>query len=275
MDFGSNSDFSVSCWVQEPESPFGNITTAIGNINDGSCGWLLFSSSGYGIFGESANYWTTLTCGLNPDSGTNFTFSQTVESTGWIHFVVVFARSAGCVWYYVNGSLAGENLIPPNTGDFGTGPLRIFGNNNGGAIYPQIGEVCVWNRALSGPEIAGIYNAGLNAGENVVAYSAGTTPNPNPTEPLNMVHSTLQDLELLEAWHSAPMPIPVVASTYDNANKLQLTIYGMPWLNYTLLSTTNLATSSWQVYTTNVLESSTNMAWNPSARSSFYRASYP
>jgi hypothetical protein len=230
LDLGTNTDFTVGFWAWMPA----NGDVYVGNISEGAqpepSWWIDFND---GI----------LTSQLQPDAGGNIVlapYSATNflahQASQWFYITLVVTRQGGIAQYYINGSRIGQNPISIGTGGFGSGNIIMGGNSS--AASGLLNEVSVWRRALGPSEISSIYNAGTK-GSNVVAYSGTTQRNPNPAEPIPLIDTTLQNLQLLLAFHNSPPP-PSLLTAQPNNGGMQLQILGEPGMSYTLQTSSNL-----------------------------------
>lgn len=264
LAFGSGTDFSVGFWAWMPVQGDVYIGSAPEDAQTGASWWIDFN-----------NGWT-VTSQLQPDVGnnialepyaaTNFVANQT---SAWFYVTVVVTRAGGVAEYYIDGSKVGQNMIVDGTGAFGTGNLYIGGDGSSGAAL--INEVSVWRRALGPSEISRIYNAGI-AGMDVPAYSGTVQRSSSPTEPLALIDTTLQNLQILQAFHNSSPPVPIIQPTsLSGRTGLQLQILGEPGMNYILQSSSDLR--NWQPYQSNILESAiVQIPTSATTKAMFFRA---
>jgi hypothetical protein len=127
--------------------------------------------SGTDTAGRNMNYgiWMTsaerIQAGFETGPGTDFyTTSPASYSNGQWHYAVVTYDGSTAVRLYIDGvqvsSISTSGAIPDKTG---TQPVRIGANSLAlnGFFTGNVDEVRVWNRALSGTEIANAYNNGV------------------------------------------------------------------------------------------------------------------
>ena len=172
---------------------------------------------------------------------------------------MVFSAKAGIIRGYLNGSLIGQQPLPADGSALGFNDLLVAGfSNESDANRTEIGEVTIWKRALAAFEVANMYNAVAPKFQATIQASKMLASQSFPTEPLSIVHSTINDLKLLQSVTSQAPPIPRMVGSYS-MNSIMLTVYGQPGVYYALQSSANL--KNWTTYTTSLLEgSSTNIA---------------
>lgn len=107
----------------------------------------------------------------------NGTVSWTPSSTTWYYLSMVYTASAGSISFYVNGSQQGTTQTGYPTTLNNTSKQTVIGNllsstgvDEGISFGGLIDECGVWSRALSGSEIASLYNAGAG-----LSYPFGVT----------------------------------------------------------------------------------------------------
>ncbi len=117
--------------------------------------------------------------------------------TGW-HHVAMVIDSSGVPTGYVDGSpvgpFSGSNPLAPS-GNTNIGGYNISGfNRHATAVIDEVG---VWNRALSGSEITGLYSGGVGktCPEPSPTPTPSASPSPSPTnyfsvDPAGVVSST-------------------------------------------------------------------------------------
>jgi hypothetical protein len=256
LSFQVGVDFTVAFWASMP--PYGDVY--VGNLPPtnqiGSGWWVNFSDS------------RALGIHLQGDGGTDTPFYPSIHistnramSSQWFYVAFVVARSAGLVQYYVNGAKYGQLILSKSTGGFGAGNLVVGGKMGLGSIagggqtnvyQPLINELSLWRRALGGTEIASIYNAGLK-GLGIIPYSGGLQRSPTPTESLALVHDTMLNLKLMQAFHDAPVPPSRLSYVFAPGSGLQMQVFGQPGMNYSLQTSSDLL--NWQTSQANILES--------------------
>ena len=187
---------------------------------------------------------------------------------GWAHYVFVFARSAGIVQCYMNGSLVGSSVLSDNGGDLGHSPIEAIATSGGSTLL--LNEVSIWGRALGAAEIASVYSGGVS-GMGVVDLSRGFQRNPNPAEPFSIVHYTMQDLQLMSSVVASPIPTPILTMSASTKTNLEIQVYGVPGWNYTVQASSNL--TSWTPFLTNVQEAVPASISKITSGNRFFRAS--
>jgi hypothetical protein len=252
--FSATNDFSISFWATFPDSKGGVV---VGDLE--SPGWSVMLSSN-GLTG-----WWTSTGG----STTNFTFGSLSNIVFLNHCVVVFSATTGVIRGYINGALMGQEIFSTDTSSLGNNEVMIGGfSDTQDPTRTSIGEVTVWNRALAAVEVASIFNASTPRFEPLTTVGKQTTGQTFPTEPLSLVHSTINDLKLLQGEMSLPSPTPSLSAALSTSN-MSLTVYGRPGSYYTLQSSSDFR--NWEPYSSSVLEgAATNIP--PQAPAKFFRA---
>jgi hypothetical protein len=169
-DIGSNSSlqlskFSISAWFRTNMNiPFGN---EIFIVKKGELGLEDPGTNlNYGIWMTALE---TLSAGFESTNGTNYYIHSRVPYNNyqWHHVVATYDGSV--LRLYIDGvqvvkSILTDGAIPDNTG---TEPLRIGAESSLVEILPRdnfvgnIDEVRVWNRGLTGTEIANGYRTGI------------------------------------------------------------------------------------------------------------------
>jgi hypothetical protein len=257
--FSSSNDFSVSFWATFPDKDSGVL---VGSTNTGAPGWSFMLASN-GLSG----WWST-------SDGTNVTFSfaSSNDVAALDHCVVVFSAKAGVVRGYLNGSLVGQMPLPADDSGLGTNDLFVGGFTGlSDPIRTAIGEVAIWNRALASSDVAKLYASATANFKPVLSVSKVTPANTFPTEPLSIVHSTVNDIKLLQKVASLAAPAPRISATASKSNMV-VAVYGQPGLYYSLQSSADLL--NWHTYTSNVLEGSATAIPTQSPRL-FLRAVIP
>jgi large repetitive protein len=157
----TSQSFTVSAWA---------------NLSSLAANSTLVSQNGAVENGFELHYATTLGWSfsrMSADSTSHTTANATTGTitapTGvWTHVVGVFNAATGTVSVYVNGVNNPADNATMTTPWNATGPLQIGRRLNGGAygeyLTGSVANVQVYNRALSGSEVAALYNAGQNGG---------------------------------------------------------------------------------------------------------------
>lgn len=97
---------------------------------------------------------------LNGGLGTGSYVQESLNTTDWIHFVLVFNTQTGLVKLYKNGVLrdtdlySDYNIVPGN----GTAPLRIGTRDFNSYFQGDIDDVKIYNRELSATEVRALFN---------------------------------------------------------------------------------------------------------------------
>jgi len=147
LNFGTG-DFSVSFWINS----FGQYANYPA-IFSASSGWYLNTFKICMVAGDNQRV------GFEHNGGSSFTSTFELVPNTWYH-VVIFRRG-GVFYMFINGilnnSVSDANLV--NLGDGGT--VIGGGNWDGGSsyFYGKLNGFCVYNRALSVPEILQNYKS--------------------------------------------------------------------------------------------------------------------
>lgn len=173
LDVGD--DFSVSVWVQPNAPGTGATRIPVARYLAGSNkrSWVLslrYADTPQRVFGVVGEGAAALII---------YAFNQTLPTTGWHHYVMVYSKSAGAglrVRLYYDGAevpvstLLADVAASPFATDIG---LRI-GNDNDGtsatAWKGDIGTTILLNRAITQSEASSLYNTGA------ARIAAGGTP---------------------------------------------------------------------------------------------------
>lgn len=144
---------TVSAWVNAT-----SVTgTAIIATSDQSTGyvWSLRSVSG------------AITCLVSDTGGTTWTGTGPSFTTGSLqHLCFTWNQAAGgSMALYVNGVSQSLSMSGTNPTSIYLNGITIGGNYSGSTFNftGTIEDVCVWNSALTGPQIQSIYNAGIQS----------------------------------------------------------------------------------------------------------------
>jgi len=139
--FNPSNDYSISFWAKP--SVLVDYFTLIGNGEPPS--FHIHSDASGNLI-------------LNNASAADVNVANVFTAEAWVH--VVATRSAGNADIYKNGTSAYSNLfgvtyaVPPSIAIGGLSTEANF------FMTGQMDAVGIWNRALSEPEIAGLYNNG-------------------------------------------------------------------------------------------------------------------
>ena len=118
------------------------------------------------------------------NAGVNFTFNAGALSTGaWDHIVMTW-NSGGYMVVYVNGlaadsMAASANPIGANSEPFIIGVSPWTQSPTALAVYGDLDDIGVWNRALSAAEVLALYQ-GIPQGVNEAERESGILLYPNP-----------------------------------------------------------------------------------------------
>lgn len=163
LDVGD--DFSVSVWVQPNAPGTGATRVPVGRYLAGSNkrSWILsfrYADSPQRVYGVIGN---------GTGNPVLYVFNQTLPTSGWHHYVMVYSNSAGTgnrVKMYYNGaemtltSAAADASTSPFATDIG---VRIGNDNDGTAATAwkgDVDDVRIYNRAMTAAEAAAIYSSG-------------------------------------------------------------------------------------------------------------------
>lgn len=148
LSFGPG-DFSVAFWMNP--STWGSNTTmgVVGQkADDTTDGWVFYHDPYEGLGKINARLALT----------NNFVSNSTIPNNRWTF--VVFIRSAGYIYWYINGTLDRKGTNTENIAD-ARGAFYIGYGQTWGVYYAGlIDDVRIYNRALSAAEIAALYNSG-------------------------------------------------------------------------------------------------------------------
>jgi hypothetical protein len=283
--FGTNIDFTISFWVI-PDlvtvitgpgffRPSADGFFFIGNVSDTNSSnpgwWIQLDATG----ALSAKFQQEDIMTVPPQFG--------ISPGAWMNCTIVFARAAKVVQFYINGINVGQRIINDGLGDLGTGDIIVGGSAVTNYILngplrvtfqrPLLNELSIWRRALGSAEVRAMYDSGM-AGTGVVASAYGFVASHSPSEPLNIVHSTLDELRLLRTFQSSSIPSLILSQSFNPTNRmLQLTAYGEPGLHYVLESSSNL--SNWQTNIPSLKEGAPASVGVSVSSASFFRAIGP
>jgi len=146
LSIGGYAAFTISAWIKT--------TTASKEI-----------AATYGV-SNIFEFWLTTTKNVALyvyNTGTTYRTSSTVVGTGsWVYCVGVYQGSNATLNTYVNGILDNGVLTGTIPASVATGASTVvIGNVNSGSYYfnGSMGQISIYNRALSAAEIAQNYNA--------------------------------------------------------------------------------------------------------------------
>lgn len=157
----------------------------------------------------------------------------------WWH--VTATRSAGVMYMYIDGVLVGTNSTVSAASDFSTvaAPSPTLGwlhAANDGSYAGKIDQACQWNRSLSQPEIAALYNTAIvpkllpfyedyenNSINNIMGSFAGEAGLQLPASNFGMF--TKGNTELLVGWTETDNEYAgKVPFVFKNSNELSLRV---------------------------------------------------
>lgn len=168
----SGGDFTVDAWVlfnDLDHPPGGNTSAPQGDMSivDKMAGTGVVNSDGWRLIKQNDNrFWFCLGGGGSNGciaTGQTTVRSTTVVSTAdlavtWFHVAIV--KDSTNLSIYINGMQEQQKLLPSFT-DTNSANLFIGSNVREGAhLNGLVDEVEIYNRALSGPEVQEIFNAG-------------------------------------------------------------------------------------------------------------------
>ncbi|WP_189934545.1 LamG-like jellyroll fold domain-containing protein [Streptomyces aurantiogriseus] len=167
----TTASYTVSAWVNLADTSAFRTFVAQGGTN---------RASFYLQYNKTANAFRFHVPDSDVASPSSFADAQAATAAPlntWTHLVGVFDASNGSVKLYVNGAQAGSDT---NTSPWtGTGPLTIGGTRTAGGttsdvVNGEVGDVQVYQRALSASEVTSLYGKGRTGG-TVGSSDAQTT----------------------------------------------------------------------------------------------------
>ncbi|GKQ33691.1 LamG-like jellyroll fold domain-containing protein [Streptomyces sp. A012304] len=167
----TTASYTVSAWVNLTDASTFRTFVAQGGTNRASF-YLQYSKTDNAFRFHAASSDTT-----SPSAFSDATASTAAPLGTWTHLVGVFDASNGSMKLYVNGAQAGSAT---NTSPWtGTGPLSIGGTRTAGGttsdvVAGSVGDVQVYQRALSATEVNSLYGKGRTGG-TVGSSDARTT----------------------------------------------------------------------------------------------------
>lgn len=186
VHFGQSADFSVVFWAKLNE--WASDPAFIANKDWGSgnnVGWVIATD------GDGRLQWNYRRTGVDGLSRKDFdSVGNLFSDLGWHHVAVVFNINGQAVTYFDGnefatdrGGAAGRKDIGPSTGNLFDPALPLNIGQDGTGHYSDsdlfdalMDDVGIWGRALSGREVAVVYNRGLE-GRSI----DGTVPETLPT----------------------------------------------------------------------------------------------
>jgi hypothetical protein len=165
FQFGSNVDFSVSYWVQQPS---GSLNYDLPFISDAvaSLGYPGFTFAPAIAGGAGTGGWAWSLVAPGDGNVTSAGAANSINDGNWHHLVHTFSRgSTGIGITYLDGIQVDSQSIAQvrdidtgynvNIGQDATGSYAVTGS-------AFIDDVGIWRRALSPLEVSGIYVAGVS-----------------------------------------------------------------------------------------------------------------
>lgn len=163
LDVGD--DFSVSVWVRPNAPGAGATRVPVGRYDaaNNKRSWVIslrYADSPQRVYGVIGN---------GTGAPVIYAFNQTLPTSGWHHYCMVYSNSAGTgqrVKMYYDGSAIPVStiLIESATSPFATDIGVRIGNDNDGtaatAWKGDVDEVRIYNQSLTSAEIAAIYSSG-------------------------------------------------------------------------------------------------------------------
>jgi hypothetical protein len=146
LDFGTNTDFTLSMWVKRAST--GNFYNLMFNGDTNGAFWWRFQSD------------DTLRFFL--DYGSTYDDVQTtatITDSNWHHLVAVADRDTA-LYIYIDGQLSASNSVS-NSGSISTTlDLKIGARyDNTQTFSGSIDEAAIWNTALTSTQVQSIYDA--------------------------------------------------------------------------------------------------------------------
>ncbi|MFF8944220.1 LamG-like jellyroll fold domain-containing protein [Streptomyces sp. NPDC014864] len=168
----TTASYTVSAWVNLTDTSTYRTFVAQGGTNRASF-YLQYSKADNAFRFHAANSDTA-----SPSAYYDATAGSAAPLNTWTHLVGVFDASNGSMKLYVDGAQSGTTAT--NTSPWtGTGPLSIGGTKTAGGttsdvVAGEVGNVQVYQRALSATEISSLYGKGRSGG-TVGSSDAQTT----------------------------------------------------------------------------------------------------
>ena len=149
FDFEDTESFTVSAWIKTSINPPGTNTK------------FVYKRSGLTFYTLQlqAGYRPQIELRSEEGSGFNATASSNVMDGQWHHLVGGVDRTTGTSFIYVDGVLEGTNGSA--SGNIRTATdlqIGVSGNEN---LQGEIDDVRIYNKALSGEEVDGLFGQGL------------------------------------------------------------------------------------------------------------------
>ncbi len=178
LNFGANTDFSVSLWTKFGAGGWSGDPSLVSNKNwdsGSNTGWVV-ATAGDGRF--QWNYRE-----VAPETRKDYDGpAGTLSNNAWRHVAVTFDRGGNALAYLdgvlVNTTSLGaggqtiDSGLATNVGQDGTGEYTD-GSSDVKWTNALIDDVGIWRRALSANEVLGIYQAG-QSGQNLAVPEPST-----------------------------------------------------------------------------------------------------
>jgi hypothetical protein len=178
LDFGVDTDFSVSFWALSPEGGFSSDPSFISNKDwnsGGNQGWIIASDNDGRVQWNYAG---------PPDGRKDYDGpGGTIGNPDWHHVVVTFDRS-GVASTYVDGTLRNQTTIGDGDRDVttaGANTTNIGQDGTGfyGAAFTDLSvdDLGIWRRVVTATEVAAIFEAGVAGNDlSTVVVEVATQP---------------------------------------------------------------------------------------------------
>jgi sugar lactone lactonase YvrE len=156
LDIGYGPGFTIECWINPSEL---SIPHAIGEWNNGTFGVELFVSADgagdvfAGAWKVSNGYSYECLCA---------TGAGVVATNASQHVALTYDKQSDVATLYYNGVQVGQGFFYNLIIGMGYNSYLGYSPSEGRDFAGVLDEVTLYNRALSGGEIAAIYNAGLS-----------------------------------------------------------------------------------------------------------------
>jgi hypothetical protein len=178
-NFGDGStNVSYSLWLN-PDMPGGS--SNYGYLLSGasaSDGGLAMNEGGTGAGGVNGTFY------YYNGAAVSVLTSTALTAGNWAHLVFIFDASANEVYAYINGSLDKTTSV---TSPFKTTFTTLFRYTPATAHYydGQVGDICIYNYAITSSQVTALYNSGIAANPLTIAgvkpkqwWQFGTNSNP-------------------------------------------------------------------------------------------------
>jgi len=174
LQFGADTDFSVSFWVQQPAgSNFLNLpffTDAIGSTGNGG---FAFAPNGGGGWARTISGLTVPNPRTTFNDASIFNNLDIINDGHWHHVVFTASRSANCTTYVDGLEVDSQSIVI--AGNINTANPATIGQDPTGAFpvtaKAYLDDLGVWTRELTPLEVSGIYLAGASNG---VSFASAT-----------------------------------------------------------------------------------------------------